>query len=330
MPIPPVPLGLSYTINSTGQLILKWFPASGAVSYNIWKRYDALSLFVGNYNTAPVTTTTFTDSQYSGIVASYYSVTAVNASGESLPSQTIYVPVLADGLGFPRVDFIPSAFDVFISQKGYSCIWERAISCPCNKAGQTTASAEDLNCPLCRNKHFIWVNPTPASILMTSLSRDSKLTDNGIIMPGHYKVTAQSYVNIGLYDRLTLTQAHAPLTESLEKGASGGTDKVRFPIINVDSDMPIIDIAGNKYYQNIDFSINASGDIVWDGSSNREPSTGQHYGITYNTHWRMLLVENPHDIRSTKVAFGASTPLYVDLAKQSVGQLEWFFYTGAN
>ncbi len=322
---PPFPSGFNYSLTSVNQVNFTWFAVSGAVSYNIYNRNGALSNLGNPINPSPITTVNYTDTSFNGLQENYYSITYVNSLGvESLPSATIYIPIsVGSSYVMPRVDFWPSAFDKFILEHGYEVIWEKAISCPCNKSTQSTTDAGDLDCRLCNGKHFIWVNPTKILCAMQSMTRDFDLKEDGIYQIGDYKVTTHSSNKIGFYDRLTFLETSAPLTETVEKGAADGTDSFRFPASNIL--LPIIDRAGNYYNMTTDFTLDASGKVVWDGPSHRQPPTGMFYGVNYMTQWRMLSTEYSHDIRATHVQLGTTSPIFVELARQAICKLEWFF-----
>lgn len=319
------PTGFKYILNSLNYPIFTWYPIAGAVSYNIYQRNDALVQPLATLNLAPIALTTYTDLTFNPLVENYYFVTAVNSAGiESLPSATIYIAVQTNSeYVMPRVDLWAPAFDKFLLEHGYDVIWEKAISCPCNKSAQTTTDASDLDCKLCNNKHYIWVNPQPIKCAMTSIGRNFDLREDGIYQMGSYKVTTHSSNFIGFYDRLSFQDTSAPLSETIIKGVSGGSDSLRFPAYAIN--LPIIDLAGNYYYNGPDFTLNAAGQITWNGSSGRQPSTGTAYGSAYMTQWRMLSTEYSHDVRGARIMLDSSSPVYVPLARQIVARLEWFY-----
>jgi len=320
------PLSVTYSLNSVGQLVLNWFPTAGALGYNVYKRGLATGSFGLPLNSSLISGLSFTDLAFDGTIENYYSVTTVDlTSVESLPSSTTYVPYQTSGSEFvmPRVDLWPDAFDKFITERAYDVMWERAINCPCGVSTKSTTDATDLNCPLCHNKRFIWVNPTQIKAAMTSIGRDSDSEQDGVYQAGSYKVTTHSKNKIGFYDRLTFLETSAPISESITKGATNGTDKLRFPAFSID--LPIIDMSGNRYYVGQNFTLSAAGEVVWNVPSAPQPTTGIAYGVAYMTQWRMLSTEYSHDIRATHTQLGSPTPVYRELGRQCICRLEWFF-----
>lgn len=326
MPLaPPYPSGLNFTFNSTNQVVLTWYAVAGATGYNVYKTNNPLSVIGSPINNVPIVGLTFTDINFSGLADTYYYVTWINGAGvESLPSSAAYIPLsVGSSYVMPRVDFWQPAFDKFILEHGYDVIWEQAISCPCNKSTQSTTDAGDLDCNLCGNKHYIWVNPTAIRCAMQSMTRNSDLKEDGIYQAGAYKVTTHSSNKVGFYDRLTFEDTSAPLSETIQKGAANGADSVRFPASSIV--LPIIDRSGIYYYVNKDFTVNASGQIQWGVAGGKQPTTGVFYGVTYFTQWRMLFVEYPHDIRAESIQLGTPTPVFTEFCRQGVAKLEWFF-----
>ncbi|MBL0387830.1 hypothetical protein JJB07_14410 [Tumebacillus sp. ITR2] len=80
-PTPVAPSDLTGTAGDA-QVALTWTAPNGAMSYNVYR--DGLQI-----NTAPVTSTTFVDTNLTNGTSYSYYVTAVNASGESGASNTI-------------------------------------------------------------------------------------------------------------------------------------------------------------------------------------------------------------------------------------------------
>lgn len=105
--LPPAPTGLAASATST-QVKLNWSSVSGASSYRI-KRAATSG---GNFSTiAPgVTGTNYTDIAITNGTTVYYVVTALNAYGESVPSNVASVPV-----PFPRLSARAASAQVQLS-----------------------------------------------------------------------------------------------------------------------------------------------------------------------------------------------------------------------
>ncbi|MCR8630571.1 glycoside hydrolase family 2 TIM barrel-domain containing protein [Paenibacillus radicis (ex Xue et al. 2023)] len=82
--IPAQPTGLNVVTKSDDSIVLNWSSVSSATSYNVFRSTSARDKFV-QVNTAPVTSTTFSDTGLNG-KKYLYKVVAVNEAGESVPS----------------------------------------------------------------------------------------------------------------------------------------------------------------------------------------------------------------------------------------------------
>lgn len=321
MPVLVPPSGLQFKINSLSNVVLQWFPISGATSYNVYRRSDPLSIYGLPINQSPIVTTTFTDISSSKDIVNYYTITTVNGSGESLPSQVITVDLSVQS-GLPRVDPNRDDFNTFIGQRGYKVLWERAQVCSCSLSGRSATDASDLDHSLCKNKQYIW---TPQGVIICALSRmvkNSNLGPEGIWEIGTFMISTQSGNKPGFYDRLIIQDSTVPFSQAIMKGTTGGVDELRFPAVS--SDLPIIDMAGNKYLFGVDFGFNASGNVIWSGFSNKQPSTGTPYSVQYQTQPRILIVDYPHSVRGQITQTGGTTLTYKDFPLQTIGKLEFF------
>jgi hypothetical protein len=316
------PTGLTYTQNSLGNTVLKWYPISGAISYNVYRRLDPLIFYTSSINQSPILTNTYTDISPVVNQVNYYSVTTLNASGESFPSQILVVDLTPQN-GLPRVDPHEFKLEKLISERGYQVLWERAMSCPCNYAGQKVTDASDLDHALCKNKQHIWFPESVITVLITRMKRESELNQDAIWEAGVFFISSMAKNKLGFYDRLTFQDSTVPFSQPILKGASGGTDILRFPAVDIA--LPIIDFDGNKYQFNTDFGLDASGNIQWGGFSGTQPSTGKSYSVVYLTNPRILVVDYPHAIRGQLTQNFSPVPTYQDFPIQTMGKLEFFF-----
>lgn len=321
MPVLLPPSGLTYTINTVGSIVLKWYPVQGSTGFNVYRRNDSLALYPGPINQSLVSTNTFTDIAPVADQINYYSITTINGSGLSFPSQTLVVDLTpADGL--PRIDPTLSKFTKMISERGYKVIWERAMSCPCNLSNKSVTDASDLAHRLCKNKQHIWVSQGPITLLITRIKRESELGNDAIWEAGVFYISSQASNKLGFYDRLTFQDSTVPFSQPILKGARDGVDELRFPATEVD--LPIIDFNGVKYAFDVDFGLDNEGNIIWGGFSGKQPSTGTSYGVVYQTNPRILIVDYPHGIRGQLIQHQASVQ-YQDFPLQTIGKLEFFF-----
>jgi hypothetical protein len=317
MPIAPSPTTLSFKTNSLGQMVISWFFAVGAVSYNIYSRTGISDGFGAPINITPIVGNSFIDTGFAPGSVVYYTVTSVNTFGESLPSSTLQVNQVV-GPVLPRVDFHQTKFNRFIEEKGYRLRRESALACPCNRASLKTNDAADLDCRLCKNKHYIYFHAGQMTAIISNMTQDNSLEQSGQWLAGMYKITTKPTDQLGLYDRLIFIDDSVSFTEAVTRGTSGNTDELKFPAITFD--LPVEDINGVTYILGTDFSIDGDGNIVW-GLSNKKPSAGTFYGARYQTLRRILIVDFPHVTRSSPIG---NPPQHQPMSLASVGKLEFF------
>ncbi|MFA6096167.1 MAG: Ig-like domain-containing protein [Candidatus Paceibacterota bacterium] len=89
---PSTPSGLSATAASSSSINLSWTVTSGATSYDIYRSASSGGTFarIGSEPTVSSgSTTSYTDTGLSASTPYYYKITALNSSGESLPSSEV-------------------------------------------------------------------------------------------------------------------------------------------------------------------------------------------------------------------------------------------------
>jgi hypothetical protein len=316
MPIAPSPISLSFKTNTLGQMVISWFASPGAVSYNIYGRSNLSDGFGPPINITPIIGTSFIDTAFVKGTVVYYTVTSVNSFGESLPSATLQVSTVI-GPVVPRVDFHQTKFTQFIEEKGYRLRRENALHCPCNIASKSTTDATDLNCPLCKNKKYIYSPGGQMAAILSNMTQENSLEQSGQWLAGMYKITTKPQDQLGLYDRLIFLDDSVSFTEALSRTPNTQTDQLRFPAISFD--LPIEDIDGVTYVLGTDFSIDGNGNIVW-GLSSKQPSNNTAFGVRYQTLRRILVIDFPHVSRAS---FLGNPPVYEPMSLAAVGKLEF-------
>ncbi len=318
--IPNVPINLTFT-QSGPNIVLKWFAVTGAVSYQIYRRSDVLALYTTALNGSPITGLTFTDTNPSTSQPNYYTVTAVNVDGESLPSATLIVD-LTPKAGLPRVDPNVDFFNTFIQQRGYNMRWERGQVCPCAISGKSVTDASDLDHALCKNKQYIYTFQANIVCALNRMTKNTNLNVEGTWEIGTFLISTRSENKVSFYDRLIFQDSVVPFSQALKKGPLNGTDELRFPATDIV--LPIIDFDGIKYTYGTDFGLDSDGNIVWGGFSGSQPAVNTSYSVLYSTHPRILIVEYPHSVRGQLIQKAASVPQYEDFPLQTLGKLEFF------
>ena len=70
-------------------------------------------------------------------------------------SQSIRKATPASQVQQPQVEFRPDDYSALIGSKGYDCVIEKAVRCPC----QGDVDSAKPNCQNCMGTGFIFINP---------------------------------------------------------------------------------------------------------------------------------------------------------------------------
>ncbi len=220
-----------------------------------------------------------------------------------------------------RVDFRPDEFILMIETKGYRVAWSRSALCPCAKISDQIQV--DPDCSLCEGSGWFYFAPTEATInedVTGELSEIQKtiLTTNkaGVIraIMSNFVRKDQPYDKIGrwsegdtvasvrwenrlgYYDKLVNFDAETIYAQILDIEAGTTSIKLKYPAIEVN----LVRAFDKEYVLGEDFTVE-NGEIVW--LPNRSPTEATRLSVHYLIHPTYLVIEHPHVMRSTLLAF---------------------------
>jgi hypothetical protein len=226
-----------------------------------------------------------------------------------------------------RVDFRPTQYDLAIKTKGYRAWWSRAAPCPCANNAQTRQP--DPRCTICDGYGELLFlpevglesyetdahgNPIEISddglsvcidVLMSGLTKDSQIFERfGAWTFGMSKCSTQAGNELGWRDRLELRDAYMHWAQGID--ADGGTvirvgrslEHLRYRALSVN----LLRSRTTVYRQPGDFTVNSDGQIVW-ASAAVAPAEGTVLAVHYKIRPVYRIIDWPHAIRDTKVAF---------------------------
>lgn len=224
-----------------------------------------------------------------------------------------------------RVDMKPDKYDLAIFTNSYRCWWSRAAPCPCVNNAQTRQP--DPTCDLCDGYGEMMFIPDSAAeqagvdaygnpvefsedrlsvgidVLMTGISRDKQIFEKfGSWMMGQAMCSTQAGNELAWRDKLELRDATVNWAELVE--SDGGSvikvgrklDRIRYRAISVN----LLRSVSTVYTQPADFSVNSLGQIEWIATP---PASGTILSVHYKAHPIYRIIDWPHTIRDTMVAY---------------------------
>lgn len=116
-----------------------------------------------------------------------------------------------DHVGNPEFDL--NLFEASLWNKGYSCILENALRCPCHAPDSPL-----LNCQNCFGTGYFYINPTKTKALITSINSNNKYSKWSQELLGTVQISVldANKTNLSYYDRITIKDQYCFYSENLE------------------------------------------------------------------------------------------------------------------
>jgi hypothetical protein len=270
----------------------------------------------------------------------------ISASVTSPGFGTIGLPVGTKETG-QRADFRQDIFPISIEAKGYRLAWTRATDCPCTPTNSQTQQS-DPNCALCNGAGFLYfgsatgidyakvgqVTETQRAIidnnnayvirgLMTGLGKsDSPWEKAGSVRTGTANLTVRPENRLGHYDRVVNLDSLSAYNEVVLMPATGNVLQTKYLI---DGGVNLCRSLTTSYMGDQDFQISKGQITFYPG---RAPLPSTRVAVHYFCHPAWLVMDFPHAIRGTNVAYKTSTPQtpegdYFELALMATVRLEF-------
>ena len=218
------------------------------------------------------------------------------------------INTIAESAMAARADIRPELFDLAIIQKGYRIKWEQGMFCSC---GDRQSGQPNYVCPVCKNKGYVYFNPTEIRALVTSIS-GSKDQNNrvGLDEIGTAYLTPVSTDKIGFRDRFTFLDFTIKFSEVI-RGSNTLKHMLRYPAKKVIS----VRILDKVYEEGLDFDMSEDGwYITWRGM----PAYGDlTYSILYTTCPVYIAIGPIHELRGTyTLKRGQGKEVFIQLPDQ--------------
>jgi hypothetical protein len=196
-------------------------------------------------------------------------------------------------------------FDDFLKNRGIR--FQHAKATPCPNILTLDSNAHEPNCNFCDNNGFLHYDQKDIWGVFSGNSIQKTFEAHGvweigtavITLPTEYPDGTEADFNA--FDKLTIPDFTVRLWELKEyEVRPGNTQSLRYPIEKVDRVSSILKQGkvAKTYVQNIDFTIDKKGDIVW--IMGRQPQIGEVLTWSFYAHPVYLVVQTLRELRVTQ------------------------------
>jgi len=221
-------------------------------------------------------------------------------------SKTAVIAAPPNMLGVPRVDFYPEDFNSLLYTKGYQIVIEPSFPCPC-KYREVAAQSICMNC---MGSGLVFGSQTKCRGAILSINKSTKYKEWSAEMVGTASLSIESRFQLGLYDKITVTDSSSIFAENLlvKKVRGKYFLQTGYNILSVD--MMFRYVSENEPLQRIvegeDFIIEGGRVVFTDNAINtidekRKISQGDSISLRYRHEIQYLVIDIPHDLRNTYV-----------------------------
>lgn len=207
---------------------------------------------------------------------------------------------------FGRIDLKPEEFDRTVYQKGARVIWEKSILCSCL---DIHTGQPDFNCISCKGKAFTYFDPKEIRAVVSGMGGDNNNIPIGLIDVGTAYLTTRSIDPINFRDRVTfpdmVTTYSQVLTYEGEPVEMKYTAKDVLTVRILNSEIPKTSYTLSEDKTKIIFNEGVL-------------SNNERFSVLLRINPVYIVIDMPHDLRGTFVAFGKPEEEWVNLPKQLI------------
>jgi hypothetical protein len=207
---------------------------------------------------------------------------------------------------FGRIDVKPEEFDRTIYQKGARAIWEKAMLCSCldEYSGQP-----DPLCSSCHGKAFLYFDAKEIRAYVSGLSGDNQSIPIGLLDVGSAYLTTMSTDLVNFRDRITFPDMLTAYSQVLKY--EGEAVRMKYFAKEILSVRVL-----NTEIPATSYELSEDGNVITfvDGTF----AYGERFSVLIKTNPVYIVIDMPHDLRGTFVAFGKPEEEWVPLPKQLV------------
>ena len=201
------------------------------------------------------------------------------------------------------------SFDQLLGQRGIRMIHEKSI--PCMNIKSTDYQAHDPDCTFCDNSGILYYEQKEIWGVFSGNSIEKTFEAHGVWEVGSAVVTLPttypdgSQADFNTYDRLTLPDFTVRLWQhKMYEPRPGNIQTLRYPVEKVEYASSIVNDVQKFYTQDVDFTVDSDGNIVWIAGHapayDSNTDTGEVIGWAYYAKPVYIVLQSLRELRITQ------------------------------
>jgi hypothetical protein len=137
----------------------------------------------------------------------------------ALEGQNIRTATPSNLIGQPEVEFRRDDFNALITTKGYNCIIEKAVRCPCEGEGESALPS----CQNCFGTGWIFINPIKTDAIASGINLSNQYKDWSLELSGTISLTVRDddKESLSFYDKVSFADKYSRYSEVLSVRDTG-------------------------------------------------------------------------------------------------------------
>jgi len=199
-----------------------------------------------------------------------------------------------------RVDLDPFAMNTLVKQQGTRVKVFRTVYCPNVKS--VDGAEHNIDCTTCNGSGWLDVEPLCTVALIQSQKLSKLIQIEGLIDGNIVSLTLPIGIEVTYFTLVELLDFTDIFIQRVMKHPTADVDILKYSACRVNV---LVGADGTRYYQDIDFKLNGTGDIQWiSGASS--PTASQPYSIHYEAAVQFRAVRAMHVNRFARHTISAN------------------------
>jgi hypothetical protein len=157
-----------------------------------------------------------------------------------------------------RIDLIPGDFDRLIKQKGAMCKVFRTTFCPNVKS--VDGAEHEIDCTICNGSGFIDLDPICTYVYIQAQELDKLPNIEGLVDGNTVMMTFPIGVELQYFTKVELHDFTDIFPQRVMRKPGSLVDVLKYSACRVNV---LIGKDGTRYYQELDFTLDLNGNILW-------------------------------------------------------------------